>query len=65
MNFRLQPNAHGLGARVVGLDLSNPLSPTDRLSLIAALGRHGVLCFPEQHLTPRQQRDFAANFGTT
>jgi len=64
MNFRLQPNAQGLGARVVGLDLSNPLSATDRLSLIAALGRHGVLCFPEQHLTPRQQRDFAANFGT-
>jgi len=64
MNFRLQPNAQVLGARVVGLDLSRPLSATDRLSLIAALGRHGVLCFPEQHLTPRQQRDFAANFGT-
>ncbi len=64
MSFRLQPNAQGLGARVLGLDLSQPLTAADRLSLIAALGRHGVLCFPQQHLTPRQQRDFSANFGT-
>ncbi|MFM2240800.1 MAG: Alpha-ketoglutarate-dependent taurine dioxygenase, partial [Pseudomonadota bacterium] len=64
MSFRLQPNAQGLGARVLGLDLSQPLSAADRLTLIAALGRHGVLCFPQQHLTPRQQRDFSANFGT-
>lgn len=64
MSFRLLPNAQGLGARVLGLDLSQPLTAADRLSLIAALGRHGVLCFPQQHLTPRQQRDFSANFGT-
>jgi taurine dioxygenase len=64
MSFRLQPNAQGLGARVLGLDLSQPLSASDRLSLIAALGRHGVLCYPEQQLTPQQQRDFSANFGS-
>ena len=64
MSFRLQPNAQGLGARVLGLDLSQPLSPSDRLTLIAALGRHGVLCFPQQRLTPQQQRDFSAHFGT-
>ena len=64
MSLRLQPNAQGLGARVLGLDLSQPLSADDRLTLIAALGRHGVLCFPQQQLTPRQQRDFSANFGT-
>ncbi len=64
MSFHIQPNAQGLGARIVGLDLAQPLSPTDRLALIAALGRHGVLCFPQQQLTPREQRDFAANFGT-
>ena len=64
MSFRLQPSAQGLGARVLGLDLSQPLSASDRLSLIAALGRHGVLCYPEQQLTPQQQRDFSANFGS-
>ena len=64
MSLRLHPNAQGLGARVLGLDLSQPLSADDRLTLIAALGRHGVLCFPQQQLTPRQQRDFSANFGT-
>ena len=64
MSLHIQPNAQGLGARVLGLDLSQPLSSHDRLILIAALGRHGVLCFPQQQLTPRQQRDFSAHFGT-
>ena len=64
MSFHIEPHAQGLGARVIGLDLSQPLSPQDRLILIAALGRHGVLCYPQQQLTSRQQRDFAAQFGT-
>jgi taurine dioxygenase len=64
MSLHLQPNAQGLGARVLGLDLSQPLSASDRLTLIAALGRHGVLCFPRQQLTPQQQRDFSAHFGS-
>ena len=64
MSFHIEPHAQGLGARVLGLDLSQPLSAPDRLLLIAALGRHGVLCYPRQTLTPRQVRDFASNFGT-
>ena len=64
MTIRIEPHVEGLGARVLGLDLSQPLSPPDRLLLIAALGRHGVLCYPNQRLTPRQLRDFSANFGT-
>jgi taurine dioxygenase len=64
MSFHIEPHAQGLGARVIGLDLSQPLSAQDRLILIAALGRHGVLCYPQQQLTSRQQRDFAAQFGT-
>ena len=64
MSFHIEPHAQGLGARVLGLDLSQPVSAADRLLLIAALGRHGVLCYPRQTLTPRQVRDFASNFGT-
>ena len=53
-----------LGARVEGLDLSQPLSRATFGPLLTALGEYGVLCFPGQDLTPAQQRDFSARFGT-
>jgi len=52
-----------LGARIEGLDLSTALENGEVEGIVDALGRHGVVCFPRQKLTARQQRDFAARFG--
>ncbi|HEY0296378.1 MAG TPA: TauD/TfdA family dioxygenase [Bordetella sp.] len=53
-----------LGARIKGLDLGRPLSDAQRRAIEQALGRHGVVSFPNQTLTARNLRDFAENFGT-
>jgi len=61
--MRVIPSGRVLGATIEGLDLSRPLAESEVESVIQALGRHGVLRFPRQRLTPRQQKDFAARFG--
>jgi taurine dioxygenase len=61
--MRLIPSGRTLGAKIEDLDLSRPLEEGAVDSIIQALGRHGVVCFPRQKLTPRQHRDFAARFG--
>jgi taurine dioxygenase len=57
------PTGKVLGATVEGRDLSRPLEERDVEAIIGALGRYGVLRFPRQRLTAREQRDFAARFG--
>ena len=57
------PSGQTLGASVEGIDLGQPLTTAQRDEIIQLAGRHGVLNFPEQNLTPRQLRDFSANFG--
>ena len=57
------PSGKMLGARIEGLDLSRPLAEREVEEIIQAIGRYGVLCFPRQRLSARQQRDFAARFG--
>ena len=49
-----------LGATIEGLDLSKSI-PIERL--FEELGKHGVLRFPKQQLTPKQLRDFSAQLG--
>ncbi len=63
MTLSIIPTGATLGARVEGLDLSQPLSNADFDQLLGALGRHGVLSYPGQTLTPAQLRDFAKRFG--
>jgi taurine dioxygenase len=63
MEFRIIPTGATLGARVEGLDLSQPLDDSTFQALVEALGRHGVLKYPKQNLTARQLRDFSARFG--
>jgi taurine dioxygenase len=63
MTLNIVPTGATLGARVEGLDLSKPLSDTDFQQLLQALGRHGVLSYPKQELTPAQLRDFSQRFG--
>jgi taurine dioxygenase len=52
-----------LGAKIEDLDLSRPLEGGEVETIVQALGEHGVVCFPRQKLTARQQKDFAARFG--
>src|SRR5262245_14099871 len=52
-----------LGAKMEGVELSKALDEREVEGIVEALGRHGVVCFPRQKLTPRQQKDFAARFG--
>src|SRR3954451_12098909 len=61
--MQLIPSGRVLGAKMEGLDLSRPLEDGEVDAIIEALGRYGVVCFPRQKLTARQQKDFAARFG--
>ncbi|MFC5497311.1 TauD/TfdA dioxygenase family protein [Caenimonas terrae] len=63
MQLRIIPSGATLGARVEGLDLSQPLDDETFQALLQALGRHGVLKYPKQELSAQQLRDFAARFG--
>jgi taurine dioxygenase len=52
-----------LGAEVLGLDLSQPLSDEDFARLHRAHLDHHVLVFRDQHITPAQQVAFSRRFG--
>jgi taurine dioxygenase len=62
-NFTVTPLNPTIGAVIEGLDLSLPLSEAAQAKVGDALLRHQVLFFPDQQLSPRQHRDFAAAFG--
>ena len=61
---RTVPSGQSLGCRIEGMDLSRPLDDAAAETVLQALARHGVVCFPEQDLTPEAQMAFAARFGT-
>ena len=52
-----------LGARIDGLDLAEDVDAPVIAALEQALAVHKVLVFRDQHLTPENQRRFAARFG--
>lgn len=52
-----------LGAEVLGLDLSRPISDNDLLRIHGAHLDHHVLVFRDQRITPRQQVEFSRRFG--
>jgi len=58
------PSGQSLGARIIGIDLRQPLSAADRALILTSLGRHGAVCFPKQSLEPAQQKEFASRFGS-
>ncbi|MCW5603114.1 MAG: TauD/TfdA family dioxygenase [Burkholderiales bacterium] len=60
----IEPTGHILGARVTGMNLAQPLNAEDFAAIFAALGHHGVLCFPDQRLDAAALRDFAQRFGS-
>jgi taurine dioxygenase len=61
--MRITPNNAGLGARVEGIDLTQPLSPPDYRTVLRALGQYGVLCFPGQDMAAPHLADFGRRFG--
>src|ERR1700744_2765345 len=61
--FSTPPLSSTLGARIDGIDLSQPLPENIIFAIRRALLRYEVLFFEDQTLTPLQQRDFAARFG--
>lgn len=48
---------------MAGLDLSRPMTDAELKGVLAALGRYGVLRFPDQHLDSGDLRAFSARFG--
>jgi len=62
-HFAIKPFAAPLGAEVLGLDLSRPVSDEDFARLHRAHLDHHVLVFRDQHITPAQQVAFSRRFG--
>jgi taurine dioxygenase len=57
------PSGQTLGARVENVDLADPLTDAAFRTLLRALGRHGVLCFPNQTFDTPAFAAFARRFG--
>ncbi len=51
------------GAEIVGFDCRNPIDPSTRAAILAALYRHQFLVFRNQSLSKQEQVDFSASFG--
>ncbi|TDO09915.1 MULTISPECIES: TauD/TfdA dioxygenase family protein [Halomonas] len=59
----ITPTDGALGAVVMGIDLTQPLSPTHYLQLKQAWLEHHILIFKGQRLTDEQLLDFTTYFG--
>jgi taurine dioxygenase len=59
----IEPTGAVLGATVRGLDAAMPVSDPDLGQILSALGRYGVLRFPDQHLDEAGVRRFSQLFG--
>ena len=62
--MQITPTGPALGARITGIDLARPISEAETAALLAALGAHGVLCFPDQDLDAAALAAFGRRFGT-
>ena len=62
--INVTPSGDVLGARIEGLDLSQPVSEEDYSAVVDALGTHGMICIPDQHIEAGQLKAFAEKFGT-
>src|SRR5579871_118972 len=64
MTPKAQPLARALGAEITGVDLTQELPRDQIVELSRLLVEHQVLFFRQQRVTPEQQANFAARFGT-
>jgi taurine dioxygenase len=58
------PSGETLGATIAGVDLNQTIDDRVFADILRALGRHGVLRFPNQTLDPARQMAFSARFGS-
>lgn len=63
LNVEVRPSDAALGAEIVGLDLSKPLSELECQAVREALFAHCVIVFRNQTLTEQHQLDFSRRFG--
>ena len=63
LTLDIEPASAILGARVRGIDLREPTDDRTADLLREAFTRYGVLCFPDQKITPEDQLRFANLFG--
>jgi taurine dioxygenase len=61
--IHVTPSGEILGARITGLDLSEPLDDHTLGIVLRALADHGVICFPDQALDAAAQVAFSRRFG--
>jgi taurine dioxygenase len=59
----IEPTGAVLGATVHGIDLAQPIGDSDFGRILLALGEHGVLRFPGQHLDRAALKRFSERFG--
>ncbi len=59
----IEPTGQILGATVAGVDLRDALPPDAFAAILRALGRYGVLRFPDQALDAADLACFSARFG--
>ncbi len=62
--IEIVPTGATLGATIEGIDLNEDLDRPTFAGVLRALGRHGVLRFPRQHLDPARQMAFSERFGS-
>ena len=63
LTIDIEPASAILGARVRGIDLRETLDDRTADMLRETFTRYGVLCFPDQKITPEDQLRFANLFG--
>src|SRR5262245_18467609 len=61
--LKIEPTGAILGATVYGMDAAKSVSERDFGQVLAALGRYGVLRFPDQDLDEAGVRRFSQLFG--
>ena len=62
-HFDVRPTSGALGAEILGVNLAQPLSPSQADEIRGALAEHGVIFFRDQKLTPEQHIAFAGSIA--
>src|SRR6185503_17555835 len=63
LTMNLTPTGQTLGATIEGLDLSRGLEEKDLEAVMNALGKYGVIRFPDQSLSGVQLKRFSSQLG--
>ena len=63
MTLKIEPSTQACGARITGVDLSQPLDDATVAEIRAAWLAHHVICFPDQHLSDDDLERYSQYFG--